>query len=415
MVLRYVKNAYRELLETYLVFRRGMNISTCKTRVAFIYLKNGLRRSQSGAKGINRMAHELTIRDDGKVEMAYLESSGMPWHRLGTPVAAGQDRTVWRVAAGLEWKAQRGFVRYAVERGVDPSAFRTIEDRVVLFRSDNGDHLGIVSDSYKVVQPAAIQDFFFDMAEAHGFTIETMGSLFGGRKVWTLARAGADSYVVDQRDAIRPYLLGATSLDGSMNTEFRKTAVQVVCNNTLRLALSSGGDVVRVPHSTTFRPADVRLNLGIEIGNDLELHTAHMRKLACAKIPYQAIETATVALFKGLKRAEDTTSKDYHEARNALACREVLTRYRTGGLHAGMDGVQGTVYGWINAVTDYVDHAASVHSGQYSQDRRFESAMFGKGADLKAKALEFADVIANDASTSIAMSGVDLNKLFNLK
>jgi hypothetical protein len=57
------------------------------------------------------------------------------------------------------------------------------------------------------------------------------------------------------------------------------------------------------------------------------------------------------------------------------------------GLVGGdMDGMQGTAYGWLNAVTQYVDH----HARAMSDENRFQSAHMGKGSELKLRAREMA-------------------------
>src|SRR3954469_11684070 len=102
------------------------------------------------------MAHELTIREDGTVEMAYLDGVDR-WHGLGNNVESGSDLATWRQRAGLDWRALRAQVRYATGAGQDAASWRTFGEmetvngkqvyngRVVLFRNDSGDPLGIVT------------------------------------------------------------------------------------------------------------------------------------------------------------------------------------------------------------------------------------------------------------------------------
>ena len=93
------------------------------------------------------MAHELTIRANGKVEMAYTGET--PWHGLGEQLTRGASIEEWARAAGMDWRVLKSFVRFPIARGDAPENFRTINDRVVLFRDDGiGDYLGIVSDGY---------------------------------------------------------------------------------------------------------------------------------------------------------------------------------------------------------------------------------------------------------------------------
>ena len=55
-------------------------------------------------------------------------------------------------------------------------------------------------------------------------------------------------------------------------------------------------------------------------------------------------------------------------------------------LGSDLAGTGGTVWGWLNAVTQYVDHEARAQS----QDTRLNSAWYGKGAEIKGRAWEMA-------------------------
>jgi phage/plasmid-like protein (TIGR03299 family) len=168
-------------------------------------------------------------------------------------------------------------------------------DRKVLHRSDTGAPLAVVSDGYRVVQPAEIMDFFRELVELGGFQLETAGALSDGRRVWALASV-ADAAPVVSRDLVKPYLLLGTSYDGTMATVAKFTAIRVVCNNTITAAVggySNGRAVageaekdlgylksaVRVLHSERFDPEAVRLQLGI-VANAWESFLIQSRQLA---------------------------------------------------------------------------------------------------------------------------------------
>ena len=65
---------------------------------------------------------------------------------------------------------------------------------------------------------------------------------------------------------------------------------------------------------------------------------------------------------------------------------------------AELEGGSGTAWGWLNAVTQYVDHAARARS----QSNRLDSAWFGRGDALKVKAQEVAMRHAGGAVTVVA-------------
>src|SRR5690606_6346119 len=110
-------------------------------------------------------------------------------------------------------------------------------NRSVLYRSDTLAPLSVMSTKgYHVVQPSEIPNFIDESVRAMGWSIETAGSLGGGRKIWALANMGEQADV-GKGDRIGGYLLAATACDGSMASEFIFTSVRVVCQNTLHMAV----------------------------------------------------------------------------------------------------------------------------------------------------------------------------------
>jgi phage/plasmid-like protein (TIGR03299 family) len=341
------------------------------------------------------MSHELTIRRNGRVEMAY--AGATPWHGLGTELDHGATIETWISAAGMDWTIRRAKVRYPVSSADmdNVSAWRTMDDRHVLLRSDNGDPLGIVSDGYHVVQPRAVLEFFRDLTEAAGFTMETAGTLYGGKRFWALASIGEAAEIADPRDKVSGNLLLSTSCDGSTATEGRYTTVRVVCNNTLSMAMR-GGAKARVTHRTAFDPATVKSELGIAAAQDsFEATMAQFRRLAETPIDPMAVVKATAGLM-----ITGFADMDAAEQIKAIRASKPVNRIGTLALNhvargSNLDGVSGTAWGWLNAVTEYVDHEARARS----QDNRIASAWFGKGDAVKTQAYEVALAMA-DGRTS---------------
>jgi len=202
------------------------------------------------------MAHEVTVRQDGFAEIAFVGNE-MPWHGLGQNVSENADIDTWRKLAGLDWEINRSVVQFMNGQMHDYS------DHNVLYRSDNNSPLSVVGKNYKVVQPKEVLEFFRDLVSQDGFSIETAGSLKGGRRIWALAKTNLDGEIVDG-DLFKTYLLLVTSCDGGLATTAQFTSVRVVCNNTLQMALGDGIDnQVKVRHNSVFNPLAVKGQLGL--------------------------------------------------------------------------------------------------------------------------------------------------------
>jgi len=129
--------------------------------------------------------------------------------------------------------------------------------------------LDVVSDDWNPVQNAEAFDFFNEFVEAGDMEMHTAGSLREGQIVWGLAKV-KDSFELFKGDQIDSYLLFSNFHKYGHSTDVRFTAIRVVCNNTLTLALNSKAQsdlVVRLNHRKKFDANFVKQTLGIARDN----------------------------------------------------------------------------------------------------------------------------------------------------
>jgi phage/plasmid-like protein (TIGR03299 family) len=314
----------------------------------------------------------ITIRNN-KAEMAYVGQK--PWHGLGQELQAGATIDEWKVQAGMDWKIKRSMVRYMSEG----SQVHTMEHSHVLFRSDTKDHLGIVSSKYKVVQPGQVLEFFRDLTDENGYTLNTAGTLFGGRKFWALASVGEEA-VVAGNDKIGGFLLLSSSCDGSLATSARFTTIRVVCNNTLSMAINhKDKKEISINHRSDFNSLWVKNQLGIATGKfDVFLKAA--RQLANKPVS----EHAAGAFIESLLVENKIVLSKEKAVSESKPYKMILDLFNGKGVGSTMDGASGTAWGLLNAVTEYVDH----HARAQTDSNRLASAWFGRGDELKTEAME---------------------------
>ncbi len=317
------------------------------------------------------MSHEIDTVSLGRASYA---STQREWHGLGETMQPGASIEQWQEAAGMAFAVQRARVRYATGHGQATSAYREVKDRVVLLRSDTGADLGIVSDSYKVVQPRTVLEFFREWAERGGVTIESAGVLFSGARFFATAKL-ADGVTVGSSDKVVPYALLSTSADGSLATECRWTTVRTVCNNTLTMA-RKGAACHKVSHRSVWNPADARA--AVEAAQaEFGAFMAAARTLAGVRMSSKDAQDFTVKLLT-------TGARDADKARESSAFIRIMSLFSGAGKGAMLETARGTGWGWLNAVTDYVDHDARARSDEH----RAAAAQWGEGDKLKAKALD---------------------------
>ncbi|VVM62940.1 DUF932 domain-containing protein [Pseudomonas fluorescens] len=317
------------------------------------------------------MAHQLE-------QMAYVGAT--PWHGLGSQLSPKQPLEIWQREAGMDWQIQESPVHFKADAIGHLGSIHSFPEQKVLYRSDSKAPLSVVSQRYQVVQPRAVLEFYRDLTERSGYELETAGVLKGGRKFWALARTG-QSTALKGNDVVNGYLLLATSCDGTLATTATPTTIRVVCNNTLTIAINGASQAIKVPHSTRFDPRAVKQQLGITV-SQWDDFMYRMRTLAARPVKGREAKDYLRSVL-----CEVPTGKPEHSGvSNERALTKVLSLYEGHGRGAELEAAQGTAWGLLNAVTEYVDHERRARSNEY----RMDAAWFGQGAVLKQRALDSA-------------------------
>lgn len=332
---------------------------------------------------------------NGRPAIAYVGET--PWHGLGANLSAGADLETWTREAGLDFRVDVSpceFV-YRNDEGVDVRA--NYASKRVLFRSDTKAPLSVMSDGFNPHQPADVLGLYRNIARAGGFELETAGALDEGRRIWALARVGDGADIVN-RDRVRPYLLLATSFDGSMATQVRFTAIRVVCHNTISAVVGSsaergksvGGEkvdrragrqqIARVLHSTKWTDdlADqIRMELGI-VHNDFERFVVESRALANITMSDDEVDAFVALLLEPYTRRKDAEGRPI-DPRDTRAYKRICEL--VAGKAIGAEFAPGTRWQALNAVTQFIDHERGI-----AGSTRLESAWFGTGNAIKERA-----------------------------
>lgn len=315
------------------------------------------------------MAHEIAT-------MAYINAE--PWHGLGQRLSPNQPIERWQMQAGMDWQIKEAPVLFNANQDEGSLLnLRSNADTKVLYRSDSLEPLSVVSKRYQVVQPKEVLEFYRDLVAVGGFELETAGVLKNGKKLWALAKTGQET-TLKGGDKVKAYLLLATSCDGTLATTAQFTSIRVVCNNTLQLAVADSKGSVKVPHSTKFDPVQVKQDLGLGL-TAWERFNDSIKQLAERKV--NRFETMNY-----LVEVLGDPALPLNLQPNQKAIQNVYNLFNGAGKGADMASANGTAWGLLNGITEHVDS----HRRAMSQDHRLDSAWFGVGAKIKAKAFESA-------------------------
>ena len=128
-----------------------------------------------------------------------------------------------------------------------------------------------------------------------------------------------------------------------------------------------------MPHSTTFRAADVKADLGIGETWDQFVSDAD-RLMSTPVTPMQLVDMVVDVV--GDPDQPKTREDQPRGVKNVIE----LFNGRARG--ADLPGSRGTAWGFVNAVTEYADY----HVRARSDDTRLNSAWFGRGNATKNRA-----------------------------
>jgi phage/plasmid-like protein (TIGR03299 family) len=313
------------------------------------------------------MAH-LIETTNGKAEIAYAGKT--PWHGLGQQLTENASIDIWRKEAGLNWDAKLAPVIYTI----DGQNYSEMPNQNVIYRSDTNTPLGVVTNRYKVHQPAEILDFFNTLVQSAGFSLEVAGAIKGGKRIWALANVNREAVVL-QDDVVRGYLLLSTSFDGSTATVGQFTSIRVVCNNTLSAADSEHAlSRVNLTHGAKFDASIMRDKLGL-IVNGFEGIMDNYRRLARQSVSKEYAKQFASNLFP------DTYNQQTNTLKESKGFKRVMQLFDGAGIGSNSYGVYGTKWGLLNAVTQYIDHERG-----HNVDTRMNNAWFGNGDRIKTQA-----------------------------
>ena len=315
----------------------------------------------------------------------------MPWHGLGV-VLEHYPRSIDEALekAGLGWKITHGdvLVVRTPERtdnvGIKhPAELIPATGFKANLREDTGEVLGIVSDEYEVVDNRDAFTFL-DALIGSELHFETAGSLWGGRRVWCLARL--PEYIELGGDLSATYIYVANSHDGSMAVTAAVTPIRIVCANTLGAALRQAEHGAQAQRTFRFRHtgnlqtkfAEARQVMGMTINYETRFK-ALADKLALEPIGASALEHR---VLRHLWVIDDDTGPRAR-ANRERAIEHVLAIFRGRGPAGDTTGNSpGTKWTAFNAISEHLDYGRRYTTRTNQVQRSFEDT------SLKQRALE---------------------------
>jgi phage/plasmid-like protein (TIGR03299 family) len=291
----------------------------------------------------------------------------VPWHGLGNEVTEGVSIEEMLVAAGLTWPIELETLFYT--RGDTNFG---IHDKVMI-RGDTNTVLDVVGPDYVPAQNNEVLEFFREYLITGDLALNTAGSLWGGRYVWGLARLKV-GFTLPGGDRVEGYLLVANANKYGRGLIVKFVMERVVCHNTLTIALNEGGRQITIAHNRKFdeaarRDAKLKLGLAVDTFASLEKEATTFAAMALEEEQVNRVLAATFSL---------ELTEDEQPLKANRKFNRVKELYLGAGIGAEMASAQGTAWGLLNAVTQFVDHEYG-----RTQDNRLRNSWFGGGEVVK--------------------------------
>ena len=296
------------------------------------------------------MAHGITNTDS----MFYVGAK--PWHGLGTELPQLATAAEALEAANLGWTVRKESIFLADGQEV--------ADHFATVREDTNEPLGVVGTKYRILQNTEAFTFYdYLTQDPNGPKYETAGSLWGGTKIWLMAKLDEDIQIAPN-DTVGQYLILSNSHDGSSAVNIMLSPIRVVCQNTLNMASHAASKKVKIRHSGNIQLKlnDVQESLGIirqSFNETFEIY----RQMVDTKPTAAQVDTVLRALFPDTKND-----------------RASIQRGRVKELAYSGKGnypVRGTAWALYNGITELSDHVNGEGSKRDDKaDYRLNSAWF---------------------------------------
>lgn len=351
------------------------------------------------------MAHEIEKND----RVGSVGTKG--WHDLGTVIEPGLSAVDAGQRMGLFWQVGRWLLE-----AIGPNGQRLpVRDHVATVREDNGEAniLGVVGRTYQICQNQELAEFMDALSQTGKVSIETVGSIQGGRRVWWLARG--ESFNIGGADQVFPYILGSNAHDGTSTIRLTPTTVRAICSNTLHMIIPRAGEEESIRHDSAA--------YSVQHSGDLKSKLAQARsairhyeevrrrnweiyeRLADTKVSQEqvlALFSRSYASHFALPTDEELRAAERRERRLAerrkarlnKAADQFLARYRREKEAIGV--TDDNAWMAFNAVSGWLQHdrPSRIKNLERREEKRVESRLFGASATYTSQAFRDAHQLA---------------------
>lgn len=312
------------------------------------------------------MAHNLNF-DKRNGTWSFATHSEKAWHGLGQVVNHAMTTEQAIKYANLNYEVSKTDVFFYAD-GVPVK----VDGHYATYRTDNGDHLGLVKSRYEIVQNTDAFGFFDAIIDSGEAIFETAGALGKGERIFLCAKLPDDLMVGGE--AINKYIMLTNSHDGTSSVIAGMTNIRVVCNNTLQAALKGLENKVSIDHVSG---AKNKLKEAHRVMGIASKYSSQVSEIFNRMVDVKMDEGQYRAYFEKVLKPEykaDMTSDEKKEMSTRLKNMiDSTTQFAFTHPTQTTDEATNTLWGAYNSISGYYNYIKTFKS----QEDKFNSQFFG--------------------------------------
>jgi len=327
--------------------------------------------------------------------------AGKPaWHELGVTMSDVFTSKQALDLAGLDIEILKVPMSYDYQGRSIVS-----KETFALVRADTGAFLASVGKRYQTLQTRDAFDFVDGVFAEHGARYESAGMLYGGQQVFLSAHFPRYDFAIGKASDTQAAFATLVNKHGDGACRFFPSEYRAECaNTTAALLRDNRGKGLSIRHTgdikAKIRQGQEALGIAIQGFSDYKDGAEAMYRTECKPMEYfdgvldmvlditkaemtgdpLALFDAAVAMTEAQKEAAAAKVERDREKRAAILA-DIYARHESERCANG----RGTLWSAFNAVTESADHGALAgrQIGENKADRRFESIMYGRAAEIK--------------------------------
>lgn len=313
-----------------------------------------------------------------------------PWEELGKDVSAtgSLSEAMQEADALFHVSVKQGYFITADDdsfKGACADDYHRAEGHFYIVRDDIGAVLGSCRGKFTPLQNEDAFGFVQKFIEDGICTIDTIGTIEKGQKVWLLAKISDSKYQVVPGDEIELYLILVNAHDATTSVMVGVVPIRIFCSNMFSMLNRSDFEIVKFKHvgdvAEKLKLVQATINEQLAV---MEGFVGRLRTLAATQISYEKLDVYFREILK-----TPTKDKASTKANNKVARLHELFIHGRGNQ---LEGVRGSWYAAYNAVSEYLNYEAG-----RSSETRLKSLWFGANNDANQKALKLAVKGVEDA------------------